>query len=200
MSQNSPVLKEIKIVAIGAGNSGSNIINYMMNDKQSSVKFIISNTHTYENLRETIGSADIVFVVAGFGGTTGFAHSIFVARLAKVIGALTIGVVSTPFAFEGSDRFNLAEGGIEILKTVADSVVVIPNDKLLSSMDDEWLFPKAFQFVDGIFERVINAISGAIRSSGDNPFNLVSKDLQTILIDNGLAGLGIGEYKADTKS
>jgi len=196
-----PTVRESKIVAVGVGDSGNNIINYMINEKTSGIELIIANTdeqNSYESLRQTLEGADVIFVVVGLGGTTGTVKASSIAKIAKDVGALTIGITSKPFSFEGHKRRGIAEAGLTTLKSECDSVVVIPNDKLLSIIDPKAQIKVSFKIVDGVFSRVINAIAGVIIPSGENDINLDFADLQTIMIHRGVAVIGIGEHQGNS--
>jgi cell division protein FtsZ len=196
--KESSTLTQARIVAVGVSGSGSNIINYMGKAQNSGIELIIANMDAqdhYESLRETLSGADVVFIITGLGGVTGTVVAPIIAKIAKEVGALTIGVVSKPFCFEGQKRTEIADKGLETLKRIADSVVVIPNDKLLSNIDTKLGIKECFKSVDSVFARVIYAIAGVIIPSGENDINLDFADLQTIMIHRGIAVIGIGEHQ-----
>lgn len=198
--KESSALTQARIVAVGVSGSGSNIINYMGKAQNSGIELIIANMDAqdhYESLRETLSGADVVFIITGLGGVTGTVVALIIAKIAKEVGALTIGVVSKPFCFEGQKRTEIADKGLEALKRIADSVVVIPNDKLLSNIDTKLGIKECFKSVDSVFARVIYAIAGVIIPSGENDINLDFADLQTIMIHRGVAVVGIGEHQGN---
>ncbi len=148
---------------------------------------------SYEHLKEKFDGADIVFISAGMGGGTGTGAAPVIAQAAKEVGALTISVVTRPFKFEGRKRARLAEEGIEELKKESDSIVVIPNDKLLSIVDRKLGIRDSFKIVDDVLARAVGGISGVILSYGQNDINLDFADVQTVMSHRGLALMGVGE-------
>ncbi len=196
----SSILTKPRIVAVGVGDSGNKIIDYMCQEQNSGIELIIANTDEqdyYESLRETLVGTDVVFIVTGLGGITSTATAPIIAKLAKEVGALTIGVASKPFSFEGRKRLKLAEEGLRTLITECNSVVIIPNDKLLSIIDPKLGIRDSFKTVDCIFARVINGIAGVIIPSGEDDINLDVADLLTIMIHGGVAIIGIGEHQGE---
>ena len=197
MEDETSILGISRIVAVGISGSGSNIIKNMMNKKIPGIELIIVETdeqNSYESLRQTLEGADVVFLIVGLGGITGIYTAPIIAKIAKSVGALTISVVSKPFTIEGSNRLGNAEEALEKLNRVTDSMIVIPNDKLLTLMNPDWPLDDAFIFIDDVVARVINGISGVILHSGEEDINL---DLETIMTHQGLAGVGIGEYQGN---
>lgn len=193
-------LQTPQIVAVGVGDSGKNIIDYMANQNTLGIELIIANTGEqdyYESLRETLEGADVVFIVTGLGGISSTAIAPLIAKLANEVGALTIGIVSKPFSFEGRKCLKLAEEGLRTLNSECNSVVVLSNDKLLSIIDPKLGIKDSFKIIDSIFARVINGISGVIIPSGENDINLDLTDLKTIMIHRGVAIVGIGEYQGE---
>ena len=187
-----------RIVVVGVGNSGKNIINCMIKDKLSGVEFIIANTdidNGYEDLRSTLKGAALVIIVVGLGGATGTYAAATIAKIAKDVALLTICVVSKPFCFEDERRLYVAEEGLEILKIIADSVVLIPNNKLLPNIDIKFESIECFHNVDSAFARVINGISRVILPSSENDISLDFFDLQVIMHRGGIATVGIGVYQ-----
>ncbi len=146
-----------------------------------------------EELRSVIKGADMVFVTCGLGGGSGTGSSGFVAQLAKEEGALTIAVVSTPFAAEGIARQKNAAWGLERLRRVADTVIVIPNDKLIELVPRLPL-DKAFKVADEILMRSITGITEIITKPG--MVNLDFNDLKTIMKGSGVAYIGMGQSEA----
>ena len=156
-----------------------------------------SALENYEEIRTALDGADIVFISAGLGGGTGTGAAPVVAQIAKEVGALTISVVTKPFKFEGKKRLKLAEDGLEELKKESDSIVVIPNDKLLSVIDKKLGLKSAFKIVDSVLSQAVSGTSGVILSSGDSDINLDFADLQTVMSHKGMALMGVGEYEGD---
>jgi len=156
-----------------------------------------SALENFEDLARALDGADIVFVAAGLGGGTGTGAAPIIAKIAREMGALTIAVVTKPFGFEGRKRLQLAEQGLEELKNEADSIVVIPNDKLLSIIDPKMGLKESFKIVDSVLARAVSGTSGMILASGENDINLDFADLQTVMSHRGLALMGVGEYKGE---
>jgi len=156
-----------------------------------------SALENYDEIRTALEGADIVFISAGLGGGTGTGAAPVVAQIAKEVGALTISVVTKPFAFEGKKRLKLAEAGLEELKQESDSIVVIPNDKLLSIIDRKLGLKDSFKIVDSVLAQAVSGTSGVILSSGDNDINLDFADLQTVMNHKGMALMGVGEHNGD---
>ena len=156
-----------------------------------------SALENYEEIRTALDGADIVFISAGLGGGTGTGAAPVVAQIAKEVGALTISVVTKPFKFEGKKRLKLAEDGLEELKKESDSIVVIPNDKLLSVIDKKLGLKSAFKIVDAVLSQAVSGTSGVILSSGESDINLDFADLQTVMSHKGMALMGVGEYEGE---
>ena len=152
---------------------------------------------SYDELRTALDGADIVFIAAGLGGGTGTGAAPVVAQIAKEIGALTIAVVTKPFKFEGGKRSKLAEKGLEDLKNECDSIVVIPNDKLLSIIDKRLGMKDSFKIVDSVLAQAVSGTSGVILSHGANDINLDFADLQTVMCHRGMALMGVGEHQGE---
>jgi len=176
-----------RIVAVGVGGGGGNMIGHMVKEGVSGIELMMVNTdaqaldnmghvstiqigtkltkglgagmkpeigkesalENYDEIRSALEGADIVFISAGLGGGTGTGAAPVVAKIAKEIGALTISIVTKPFSFEGPKRSKLAKLGLEDLKKESDSIVVIPNDKLLSIIDRKLGMRDSFKIVDG---------------------------------------------------
>ncbi len=152
---------------------------------------------SYDDIKEALEGADIVFIASGLGGGTGTGASPVVAQAAKEVGALTVSVVTKPFSFEGRKRSKLAAEGIEELKKESDSIVVIPNDKLLSIVDKHLGIKESFKLVDNILSRAVGGMSSVVLSYGDNDINLDFADVQTVMSHKGMAILGVGEAEGD---
>ncbi len=150
-------------------------------------------TESFHELTEALEGADMVFIASGFGGGTGTGAAPVVAQAAKEVGALTISVVTKPFGFEGRKRSRLADAGIEELKKESDSIVIIPNDKLLSIVDKDLGIKDSFKLIDDILSRAVGGMSAVVLSSGINDINVDFADVQTIMSHKGMAILGVGE-------
>jgi len=224
-----------RIIAVGVGGGGGNMIGHMIKEGVTGIEMIRINTdaqvlsensaaskiqigvkltkglgagmkpnigkdsalENYDEIRNALEGADIVFISAGLGGGTGTGAAPVVAQIAKEIGALTIAVVTKPFKFEGKKRLQLAEIGLEELKKECDSIVVIPNDKLLSIIDKSLGMKESFKIVDGVLAQAVSGTSGVILSSGENDINLDFADLQTVMSHKGMALMGVGEHEGD---
>ena len=143
-----------------------------------------------EEIIKALEGADMVFVTAGMGGGTGTGAAPIVAECAKEIGALTVGVVTKPFAFEGKRRRAQAEKGIEFLTQKVDTIIVIPNDKLLQVVDKKCSLSDAFGKADDVLRQGIKGISDLIQIPG--LINLDFADVKTIMTEQGEALMGIG--------
>jgi cell division protein FtsZ len=156
-----------------------------------------SALENYDEIRSALEGADIVFISAGLGGGTGTGAAPVVAQIAKEVGALTISIVTKPFMFEGRKRLKIAESGLEELKKESDSIVVIPNDKLLSIIDRRLGLRDSFKIVDSVLAQAVSGTSGVILSSGENDINLDFADLQTVMSHRGMALMGVGEHEGE---
>ena len=143
-----------------------------------------------EDIIKALEGADMVFVTAGMGGGTGTGAAPVVAECAKEVGALTVGVVTKPFAFEGKRRRAQAEKGIEFLTQKVDTIIVIPNDKLLQVVDKKCSLSDAFGKADDVLRQGIKGISDLIQIPG--LINLDFADVKTIMTEQGEALMGIG--------
>lgn len=143
-----------------------------------------------EKLKELLIDSDMVFVTAGMGGGTGTGAAPVIARLAKETGALTVGVVTKPFAFEGTRRSVSAEDGIEKLKENTDTLIVIPNQRLMDVIDRKMTLVEAFKVVDSVLGQAVGGIADIITTPG--LVNVDFADVKTIMKDAGSALLGIG--------
>ena len=143
-----------------------------------------------EKIKELLVDTDMVFVTAGMGGGTGTGAAPIVAQLAKESGALTIGVVTKPFAFEGTRRMVAAEDGIDRLKDATDTLIVIPNQRLMDVIDRKMTLLEAFKVVDSVLGQGVGGIADIITTPG--LVNVDFADVKTIMKDAGSALLGIG--------
>jgi len=231
----APTPSGARIIAVGVGGGGGNMIGHMINEGVSGIEMMLINTdaqvlneanaaskiqigakltkglgagmkpsigkdsalENYDEIREALDGADIVFISAGLGGGTGTGAAPVVAQIAKEVGALTISVVTKPFMFEGKKRLKLAEEGLVELKKESDSIVVIPNDKLLSIIDRKLGMKESFKIVDSVLAQAVSGTSGVILSSGENDINLDFADLQTVMSHKGMALMGVGEHEGE---
>ncbi len=151
-----------------------------------------------EVLSEMLKDTDLVFITAGMGGGTGTGAAPIIANIAKELGALTIAVVTKPFVFEGKRRMDNAERGIKELKAVVDTLVVIPNDKLLKIVPKGTPIIEAFRTADDVLRQGIQGISDLIVTP--SLINLDFADVKTIMKNKGLAHMGVGRGKGDNRT
>ncbi len=144
----------------------------------------------YDQLRQALRGSDMVFVTAGEGGGTGTGAAPVVARIARELGALTVGIVTTPFRFEGTRRRTAAETGVEELRAACDTVIVIPNDRLLEVLDRTTSMVDAFRIADDVLRQGVQGICDLITMPG--LINLDFADVRTIMSGAGSALMGIG--------
>lgn len=150
---------------------------------------------SYEEISSTLKNTDIVFIGAGFGGGTGTGAAPIVAKAAKSNGSLAIGVVTTPFNFEGKKRMRLAQEGIEELKKECDSILVIPNEKLITLIDKKAGIKESFKIVDEILSQAVNGMISIVLDAGNSDINTDFADVKKVMSNRGLAlmGVGVGE-------
>ncbi len=151
-----------------------------------------------EFITNSLRSADMVFVTAGMGGGTGTGAAPVIAELAKESGALTVGVVTRPFTFEGRKRSMQAEMGIEALKEKVDTLIVIPNDRLLEIVDKKTPMLEAFREADNVLRQAVQGISDLIAVPG--LINLDFADVKTIMSERGSALMGIGQAAGENRA
>ncbi len=143
-----------------------------------------------EKIKELLIDSDMVFLTAGMGGGTGTGASPIIAKLAKETGALTVGVVTKPFAFEGTRRMVVAEDGIEKFREEVDTLIVIPNQRLMDVIDKKMTLIEAFKVADSVLGQAVGGIADIITTAG--LINVDFADVRTIMQDAGTALLGIG--------
>ena len=215
-----------KIIVVGVGGGGNNAVNRMIDEQIAGVEFIAINTdkqalqlckaptlmqigdkltkglgagakpevgekaaeESAEEIASALKGADMVFVTCGMGGGTGTGATPVVARIAKEQGALTVGVVTKPFRFES----------IEKLKENVDTLIVIPNDKLLEIVDRRTTMPEALKKADEVLQQGIQGITDLINVP--SLINLDFADVQTVMVDKGIAHIGIGKGKGEDKA
>ena len=151
-----------------------------------------------EDLKEILGGSDMVFVTAGMGGGTGTGAAPIVANVAKEMGALTVGVVTRPFSFEGRRRAQQAEYGISELKEQVDALITIPNDKLLQIVDKRTPMTDAFAIVNDVLHQGIQSITDLISTPA--LINLDFNDVKSVMKDAGSALMGIGVAKGENRA
>ncbi len=151
-----------------------------------------------DEIAELLRGADMVFVTAGMGGGTGTGGAPIVAKVARSLGALTVGVVTRPFAFEGARRAKVAAEGIERLREHVDTLVVIPNDRLLQVMDRKATVKEAFLAADDLLRQGIQGISDLITTTG--LVNVDFSDVRSIMANGGSALMSIGKGKGETRA
>jgi len=151
-----------------------------------------------EQIEDAIQGADMVFVTAGMGGGTGTGAAPVVAKIAKEMGALTVGVVTRPFSFEGRKRQTQAAAGVEQMKAAVDTLIVIPNDRLLDIVDKSTPMMEAFKEADNVLRQGVQGISDLISVSGE--VNLDFADVKTIMTDKGSALMGIGVSSGENRA
>ena len=151
-----------------------------------------------EEITQAIKGADMVFVTCGMGGGTGTGAAPVVAKIAKDMGILTVGVVTKPFKFEAKTRMTNAVSGIEKLKESVDTLIVIPNDKLLEIVDRRTSMPDALKKADEVLQQAVQGITDLINVPG--LINLDFADVQTVMKDKGIAHIGIGVAKGDDQA
>ena len=151
-----------------------------------------------DELYEKLGDADMIFITAGIGGGTGTGASPVVAQIARESGALTIGVVTRPFTFEGARRSQTAEAGIENLKSQVDTLIVIPNDRLLQIVDKKAGLNEAFSIADDVLRQGIQGISQLITVPG--LINLDFADVRTIMSEGGAALMAVGTASGEDRA
>ncbi len=152
----------------------------------------------YDKIKSVLRGADMVFITAGAGGGTGTGAAPVVARIARELDALTVGIVTKPFGFEGSRRMSQAEGGVAALAEEVDTLIVVPNNKLLSVLDKQTSMVEAFRVADDVLRQGVQGVSDLITLPG--LINLDFADVRTIMSDAGNALLGIGMGTGDKRA
>lgn len=237
MPQITPEVEAFaRIRVVGAGGSGGNAVNHMVESKMRGVDFIAVNTdaqalhhtlakkkihigknltrglgtgmnpelgkraaeETKEEIQQALKGSDMVFVACGMGGGTGTGAAPVVARTAKELGALTVGVVTKPFSFEGAQRMRLAEQGIEDLRKEVDALIIVPNDRLLATVQKETSLKSAFAMCDDILRQAVEGISDLITSPGI--INVDFADVRAVMENSGSALMGIGTASGENRA
>lgn len=153
---------------------------------------------TQAEIQDALRGSDMVFIAGGMGGGTGTGAAPTVARIAKETGALTVGVVTRPFSFEGQQRMRLAEGGLEELRKEVDALIVIPNDRLLAIVDQNTTVKSAFAMCDEVLRQAVEGVSDLITTPGS--INLDFADIKAIMEDAGSALMGVGTASGDKRA
>ncbi len=153
---------------------------------------------SYKQIEEVLKGADMVFVTAGMGGGTGTGAAPAIAQISRELGALTIGVVTRPFGFEGRKRAANAAAGIEALRAAVDTLIIVPNDRLLQIVDKKTPMIQAFREADNVLRQGVQGISDLIAVPG--LINLDFADVKTIMSNQGTALMGIGSAKGEDRA
>ena len=151
-----------------------------------------------DEIAQMIEGADMVFVTAGMGGGTGTGAAPVVAKLAKEMGILTVAIVTKPFGFEQKKRMERAIAGIDVLKDQVDTLIVIPNERLLEVVDKKTTIKEAFKKADEVLQQAVQGITDLINIPAD--INLDFADVRTVMQDKGVAHVGIGTGRGDDKA
>ena len=209
-----------KIKVIGVGGGGCNAVNRMIESGLKGVEFIVANTdlqvlnnslapiklqigreaalESKGEIEEAIKGADMVFITCGMGGGTGTGAAPVIAEISQDLGALTVGIVTKPFSFEGKKRMNQAVSGLDELKKHVDTLIVIPNDRLRELIDKSTPMLEAFREVDNVLHRGVQSISDLIAVSG--LVNLDFADVKAVMKDRGNALIGIGVGSGENRA
>ncbi len=151
-----------------------------------------------ERLKDMLQGADMVFIAAGLGGGTGTGAAPVIAEVAKEVGALTVAVVTKPFGFEGKQRMGKAVEGVEELKQIVDSLILIPNDRLSGLADKTMGIMDAFKPADDVLRQAVQGISDLITTTG--VMNLDFADVKTVMSERGMAMMGIGHGEGENRA
>ena len=209
-----------KIKVIGVGGGGCNAVNRMIESGLKGVEFIVANTdlqvlnnslapiklqigreaalESKAEIEEAIKGADMIFVTCGMGGGTGTGAAPVIAEISQDLGALTVGIVTKPFSFEGKKRMSQAVTGLDELKKHVDTLIVIPNDRLRELIDKSTPMLEAFREVDNVLHRGVQSISDLIAVSG--LVNLDFADVKAVMKDRGNALIGIGVGSGENRA
>src|SRR5205823_5640891 len=152
----------------------------------------------YDSIKRALRGSDMVFVTAGEGGGTGSGAAPVVARIARELGALTVGIVTTPFKFEGTRRTKQAETGVQAMRESCDTLIVIPNERLLEVLDKSTSMLEAFRIADDVLRHGVQGICDLITNPG--LINLDFADVRTVMKDSGSALMGIGYATGENRA
>ncbi|HVV14852.1 MAG TPA: cell division protein FtsZ [Candidatus Paceibacterota bacterium] len=153
---------------------------------------------TKEEIQQALKGSDMVFIACGMGGGTGTGAAPVVAKTAKELGALTVGVVTKPFSFEGQQRLRLAEAGLDELRKEVDALIVIPNDRLLATVAKETTLKQAFAMCDDVLKQAVEGISDLITNPGI--INVDFADVRAVMENSGSALMGIGIASGENRA
>ncbi len=153
---------------------------------------------TKEEIQEALKGADMVFIACGLGGGTGTGAAPVIAKTAKELGALTVGVVTKPFSFEGNQRMRIAEAGLEELRQSVDALIVVPNDRLLATISKDTSAKNAFAMCDDILKQAVEGISDLITTPGT--INIDFADIRAVMEGAGGALMGIGRASGEKRA
>ena len=205
-----------KIKVVGIGGAGGSAVNRMKDVGLNNIEFIAMNTdaqalykskadkkihlalESREEIREALEGADMVFIAIGAGGGTGSGAGHVVAEIAREMGILTIGVATRPFAFEGAKRKTNADWAIEKLAAAVDTLITIPNDRLLQTVDRNLPLLETFKIADDVLRQGVQGISELITEHG--LINLDFADVKSIMSNAGSALMGIGRASGDNRA
>lgn len=151
-----------------------------------------------EEIREVLEGSDIVFIATGLGGGTGTGASPVIAEIAKELGALTVSIVTKPFRGEGPKKAKVAEEGLTRLREVSDSIIVVPNEKLLTIIPKNLGMKESYKIVDDVLVRAVSGIASVMLNYEANNMNVDFADIKTVMSHKGLALMGIGEYEGES--
>ena len=157
-----------------------------------------ASEETKEEIQQAIKGSDMVFIAGGMGGGTGTGAAPVVARTAKEMGALTVAVVTKPFAFEGQARMRLAEGGLDDLRKEVDALIIIPNDRILATVAKDTTLKQAFAMCDDVLKQAVEGISDLITNPGI--INVDFADVRAVMENSGSALMGIGIASGENRS
>jgi cell division protein FtsZ len=179
---------QIKVIGVGGG--GGNAVDHMIAQGVQGVEFISANTdaQALNRIRNAITGANMLFITAGMGGGTGTGAAPVIARVAKEMGILTVGVVTKPFDFEGARRMKAADAGLAELEANVDSLIVILNDKLLDVLGDDVTQDQAFAHANDVLKNAVGGISDIIHIPG--LVNVDFEDVKTVMSEPGKAMMG----------
>src|ERR687891_629987 len=219
-------LSPVRIKVIGVGGAGCNAVNTMIHSGLSRVEFISANTdvqalgrslapykiqlgpertrglgagaESKDDIRDSLQGAEMVFVTGGMGGGTGTGAAPVVASIARDLGALTVGVVTKPFQYEGHRRMSHAEEGLRELRKNVDTLLVIPNQRLLGIVDKATPLLEAFKVADDVLRQAIQGIADVITTTGH--VNVDFADVRTVMSHTGRAVMGMGVSRGTNRA
>lgn len=211
---NNMIRAEIKSASFIVMNTDTQALNMSLASPENKVQLGENQTHglgagsdpevgrlsaeeSREKITEVLDGVDLLFITAGMGGGTGTGAAPVIAEVAKSMGILTVAVVTKPFTFEGIPRLRNAEAGIQNLKNFVDTLLVIPNQKLLEVLDPNVSFKRAFEIADDVLRQGVQGVADVI--TNPSHINLDFADVRTILTNKGLAHMGIGSGKGEKR-